>query len=140
MRCLRRNTGSKYLHGIHRPPWAKSDIIPAFGEHLLKRDGHAMVVEAAKTALIMTCLFLQSTWIATLGASRLNAFLKRNRDVQFILFPDNDLPGKNWVDIANRDGHKVCTSFWEQCQAGEDVADVVLRNRQNRENEGFDGV
>ena len=122
------NTGSTYLHAVHNPPWPKSDIIPAFGEHLLVRGGQAVVVEAVKTALLMTCIYPDRIWVATLGSGRLKALLRRNPHVHFTLFPDNDLPGRNWVDLAKQEGHSVFTEYWKHCADGEDIADVVLRD------------
>lgn len=84
--------------------------------------------ELAKTAIIMTCLFPDLNWVATCGANRLEGFLKRNRDVRCVLFPDNDLSGKRWVDIATRGGHEVYNAYWENCTEGEDIADVALRD------------
>lgn len=129
------NTGSKYLHAVHTSPWPKSDIIPAFGEHLIQRASRIAVVEAAKTALILACKYPHFTWVATLGASRLDKFLKRNTDAHITLFPDKDLQGNRWVNIAEKYGCNVFTDYWPECDDGEDLADVVLRELKERPND-----
>lgn len=125
-----RNQGSSWLHAEHNPSWPKSDYIPAFGEHLITRHRPVAVVEAAKTALICASKFDQFTWVATLGASRLYSFLSRNTDVQVVLFPDNDAPGRHWVDVGKRHGVKAVTDYWESCDEGGDFADVIIAEMQ----------
>jgi hypothetical protein len=87
-----------------------------FGLHLLreeeigmKEDGRlptVAVVEAEKTAVIMSEVFPQYLWMATGGLSNLNEYaLFPLRHHRVILFPDTDPSGKTygaWYAVAQR--------------------------------------
>ena len=76
-----------------------------FGLHLLGVVGGAVcVVEAEKTAVIMSEVFPQSIWMAAGGLSALSAEkLRPLRDHKVVLFPDTDPDGTTyacWKAIA----------------------------------------
>lgn len=75
-----------------------------FGLHLLHSAATVAVVEAEKTAVIMSERYPQYLWLASGGLSMLTAEkLLPLRDQRVILFPDTDLDGKafaHWQQIA----------------------------------------
>ena len=76
-----------------------------FGLHLIREMGGTVcVVEAEKTAVILSELFPQAIWLASGGLSMLNvAKLYPLRDYRVVLFPDTDPEGKafqSWRSIA----------------------------------------
>ena len=75
-----------------------------FGLHLLHSAATVAVVEAEKTAVIMSEWYPQYLWLASGGLSMLTAEkLLPLRDQRVILFPDTDLDGKafaHWQQIA----------------------------------------
>lgn len=75
-----------------------------FGLHLLHSATTVAVVEAEKTAVIMSEWYPQYLWLASGGLSMLTAEkLLPLRDQRVILFPDTDLDGKafaHWQQIA----------------------------------------
>ena len=87
-----------------------------FGLHLLREEEIGMkddgrlptvaVVEAEKTAVIMSEVFPQYLWMATGGLSNLNEYaLFPLRHHRVILFPDTDPSGKTyaaWYAVAQR--------------------------------------
>ena len=120
-----------------KPTWAtyllrKSGQLPKdwnndhclFGLHLLTEDGRCKkeavvaVVEAEKTAVIMSEVKPDYLWMATGGKTELNvAKLKPLEDYRVILFPDTDEDGqtyRDWYDVAEAAsdvfGHPVSVS------------------------------
>ena len=121
-----------------KPTWAsyllrKSGQLPKdwnndhclFGLHLLAEDIRGMkadvkvaVVEAEKTAVIMSEVKPNYIWLATGGKTELNvAKLRPLEDRRVILFPDTDEDGqtyRDWYDIAEAAsdvfGHPVSVS------------------------------
>jgi hypothetical protein len=96
-----------------------------FGLHLLMEDGRCMradvkvaVVEAEKTAVIMSEVKPEYVWLATGGKTELNvAKLRPLEGRRIILFPDTDEDGqtyRDWYDIAEAAsdvfGHPVTVS------------------------------
>lgn len=86
-----------------------------FGLHLLGVAGGAVcVVEAEKTAVIMSELYPQYIWLAAGGLGELQADKFRPlRGHKVILFPDTDPDGiafKRWSDAATL---VIQQSFWE---------------------------
>ena len=75
-----------------------------FGLHLLHSAAAVAVVEAEKTAVIMSEWYPQYLWLASGGLSMLTAEkLLPLRDQRVILFPDTDPDGKafaHWQQIA----------------------------------------
>ena len=75
-----------------------------FGLHLLHSATTVAVVEAEKTAVIMSEWYPQYLWLASGGLSMLTAEkLLPLRDQRVIVFPDTDLDGKafaHWQQIA----------------------------------------
>lgn len=80
-----------------------------FGQHLLTssvlhQTSAVAIVEAEKTAVILSELFPQVLWMASGGLSMLNAAkLWPLRDHKVVLFPDTDPDGKafqSWQSIA----------------------------------------
>jgi hypothetical protein len=99
----------------HEP---KSDLeLPhcLFGLHLLRESGgEVAIVEAEKTAVIMSEHFPQYIWLASGGLTELQDFKFRPlRGRKVVLFPDTDTDGtafRTWHRIAQ----EVMTSpFWE---------------------------
>lgn len=80
-----------------------------FGLHLLTssvlhQTSAVAIVEAEKTAVILSELFPQAIWMASGGLSMLNvAKLYPLRDYKVVLFPDTDPEGKafrSWLSVA----------------------------------------
>ncbi len=75
-----------------------------FGLHLLSEKGAVAIVEAEKTAVIMSERFPQYIWMAAGGLSALSAEkLRPLTDRHVVLFPDTDPDGKTyerWKAIA----------------------------------------
>lgn len=75
-----------------------------FGLHLLSEKGAVAIVEAEKTAVIMSERFPQYIWMAAGGLSALSAEkLRPLTDRHVVLFPDTDPDGKTyerWKVIA----------------------------------------
>ena len=102
----------------HNPSWVSAKLkayygydgeLPVerclFGLHLLGVvGGNVAVVEAEKTAVIMSEVKPDYLWLATGGKTELNvAKLKPLQHHKVILFPDTDLDGstyRDWFDVA----------------------------------------
>jgi len=85
-----------------------------FGLHLLEPESEVAIVEAEKTAVILSEHYPQYLWMAAGGLSQLQAEKFRPlRGHKIILFPDTDPIGtthRRWSDIA----HEVMQQpFWE---------------------------
>lgn len=83
-----------------------------FGTHLLIPDKIVAVVEAEKSAVILSELYPQCIWLATGGMDDVQTekFMPL-RDYKVILFPDTDTDGRaftRWYDAAQ----KVMKSFF----------------------------
>ena len=127
----------------HQPTWVSAVLnqfygfpsdVPTthclFGLHLLDedRDRAVAVVEAEKTAVIMSETFPQYLWLATGGLSCLNEsslFPLRRRRI--MLFPDTDTTGKTYNEWYHRAkkaewllGHPVTVSPLLERQATPD--------------------
>lgn len=88
-----------------------------FGLHLLKVEDRAVaVVEAEKTAVIMSELYPDYLWLATGGLGEVQAEKfrpLRQRDI--VLFPDTDPDGtafRRWSDAAAEVHRQI---WWEDC-------------------------
>jgi hypothetical protein len=96
----------------------KSDLeLPhcLFGLHLLRESGgEVAIVEAEKTAVIMSEHFPQYIWLASGGLTELQDFKFRPlRGRKVVLFPDTDTDGtafKAWHRIAQE---VMASPFWE---------------------------
>ena len=122
----RKPTWTAYLlrkHGQLPKDWNTDHCL--FGLHLLMEDGRCMradvkvaVVEAEKTAVIMSEVKPEYVWLATGGKTELNvAKLRPLEGRRIILFPDTDVDGqtyRDWYDIAEAAsgvfGHPVTVS------------------------------
>ena len=99
----------------HEP---KSDLeLPhcLFGLHLLRESGgEVAIVEAEKTAVIMSEHFPQYIWLASGGLTELQDFKFRPlRGRKVVLFPDTDTDGtafRTWHRIAQE---VMASPFWE---------------------------
>ena len=86
-----------------------------FGLHLLREvGGEVCIVEAEKTAIIMSELYPDYLWLASGGLNELQPYkFHPLRGRKVILFPDTDPDGlafKRWWDIAQEIMH---SDFWE---------------------------
>lgn len=113
-----------------------------FGLHLLQDSKkNVAVVESEKTAVIMSAVKPDYTWLATGGKTELNvAKLKPLQGRRVILFPDTDETGKtyqDWYEIAQAAsdvfGHPVTVSSILEQKATEaqkagkiDIADLIF--------------
>ena len=96
----------------------KSDLeLPhcLFGLHLLRESGgEVAIVEAEKTAVIMSEHFPQYIWLASGGLTELQDFKFRPlRGRKVVLFPDTDTDGtafRTWHRIAQE---VMASPFWE---------------------------
>ena len=122
----RKPTWTAYLlrkHGQLPQDWNTDHCL--FGLHLLMEDGRCMradvkvaVVEAEKTAVIMSEVKPEYIWLATGGKTELNvAKLRPLEGRRIILFPDTDVDGqtyRDWYDVAEAAsdvfGHPVTVS------------------------------
>ena len=121
----RKPTWAAYLlrkHGQLPKDWNTDHCL--FGLHLLIEDGSCKkedvvaVVEAEKTAVIMSEVKPEYIWLATGGKTELNvAKLKPLEGRRIILFPDTDEDGqtyRDWYDVAEAAsgvfGHPVTVS------------------------------
>ena len=122
----RKPTWTAYLlrkHGQLPEDWNTDHCL--FGLHLLMKDGRCMradvkvaVVEAEKTAVIMSEVKPEYVWLATGGKTELNvAKLRPLEGRRIILFPDTDVDGqtyRDWYDVAEAAsdvfGHPVTVS------------------------------
>ena len=101
----------------HKPTWTsfllrKAGQLPddwrpehcLFGLHLLGHTATVCVVEAEKTAVMMSELRPDCLWLATGGKTELNvARLKPLQSHRVILFPDTDTDGstyREWYELA----------------------------------------
>lgn len=94
-----------------------------FGSHLIKEGEPFHCVESEKSALIMSIVEPQKTWVACGGLSQL-----RDVDSQMWLYPDVDGIEK-WSAI---EGAQII-EWWSGEEVGEhdDIADLVLRKIKN---------
>jgi len=122
----RKPTWTAYLlrkHGQLPQDWNTDHCL--FGLHLLMEDARwkmadvkVAVVEAEKTAVIMSEVKPEYIWLATGGKTELNvAKLKPLEGRRIILFPDTDEDGqtyRDWYDVAEAAsdvfGHPVTVS------------------------------
>ena len=122
----RKPTWTAYLlrkHGQLPKDWNTDHCL--FGLHLLMEDARwkmadvkVAVVEAEKTAVIMSEVKPEYIWLATGGKTELNvAKLKPLEGRRIILFPDTDEDGqtyRDWYDVAEAAsdvfGHPVTVS------------------------------
>ena len=122
----RKPTWTAYLlrkHGQLPKDWNTDHCL--FGLHLLMEDGRCKmddvkvaVVEAEKTAVIMSEVKPEYIWLATGGKTELNvAKLRPLEGRRVILFPDTDEDGqtyRDWYDVAEAAsdvfGHPVTVS------------------------------
>ena len=104
-----------------------------FGEHLLPERGErgVMVVEAPKTALIMSCADTRHLYLATFGSS-VSGKLSIGEDWRFI--PDNDEAGRMW---EKKYGEK-CVAWADfyrgkgvEVNEGDDIGDAILKLNTN---------
>jgi hypothetical protein len=96
-----------------------------FGEHLIAfNDKPIVIVEAEKTAVLLSLVFTNTVFIASGGLAKLKgldwSFLA-NRQV--FLYPDNN--ASEWFEIANNRGWFVSNILENEAQKGEDVADYL---------------
>lgn len=127
-----------------------------FGEHLLQTDTskNVGIVESEKTAIIASLVFPELIWLASGGKEGLSPYKfesLRNRNV--FLFPDLTRPGdtKNCFDLWVKEinaingmitGYFGVSDFFEkraskkEKEAGLDLADYILLNDWEPENEG----
>ena len=121
----RKPTWTAYLlrkHGQLPKDWNTDHCL--FGLHLLMEEGRwkkeevVAVVEAEKTAVIMSEVKPEYIWLATGGKTELNvAKLRPLEGHRIILFPDTDVDGqtyRDWYDVAEAAsdvfGHPVTVS------------------------------
>jgi hypothetical protein len=92
------------LKRFYRPPVDIPSVHCLFGLHLLKDDATIAVVEAEKTAVILSELYPQYVWMAAGGLNELSAIkLFPLRNNQVVLFPDTDPDCKAyslWYHVA----------------------------------------
>ena len=118
-----------------------------FGQHLLSEE-LVCVVEAEKTAVILSQLQPDKLWLAAGGESQLNvdklAALKGHR---VILYPDTDPDGKTyaaWLSIANEARRQLAINVSvsdlletfaspDQKQRKIDLADFLIESREDQE-------
>lgn len=100
-----------------------------FGEHLLglaiTGGRKVYVVEAPKTALILTCAYPQNVYLATQGSGKL-----WDVDPSWILLPDNDSAGRAWVDKYPKqcsDWVGYYRGLGMSVDEGDDVGDLILK-------------
>lgn len=94
------------------------DDVPAshclFGLHLVDNSRSVAVVEAEKTAVILSAYYPQHVWLAAGGLGEVQADKFRPlRGQRIILFPDTDPTGqayKHWYDAAQE---VMRQPFWE---------------------------
>lgn len=101
-----------------------------FGEHLIPfNDKPVVIVEAEKTAILLSLVYPNIVFIASGGLAKLKgldwSFLA-NREV--FMFPDNN--ASEWFEIANNRGWWVSHIIEDNGKKGEDVADY-LTNYKN---------
>lgn len=136
-----RQTGKRIKTGVG-VSWIHSELnIPDyqlqqcfFGEHLLNDNSKDVcLVEAEKTAVIMSHIARNNIWIATGGASNTNMDLSPLTGRKVYLFPDN---GKleDWREFAGRISKVAADTYISpfmeteaNVQEGDDIADVMLR-------------
>ena len=140
----RKPTWTAYLlrkHGQLPKDWNTDHCL--FGLHLLMEDVRwkmadvkVAIVEAEKTAVIMSEVKPEYIWLATGGKTELNvAKLKPLEGRRIILFPDTDEDGqtyRDWYDIAEAAsdvfGHPVTVSslLEQQATPAQKVAKIDL--------------
>jgi len=96
-----------------------------FGEHLLAgNDKPVVIVEAEKTAVILSLMFTEIVFLATGGINKLKtldySFLL-NRNVS--LYPDNN--AKEWFDIGKQRNWYVSEILENKGTPGSDAADYL---------------
>lgn len=96
-----------------------------FGEHLIPfNDNPIVIVEAEKTAILLSLIYKETVFIATGGLAKLKnldwSFLV-NREV--FVFPDHN--AKQWFEIANNRGWWVSDIIENKGKPGEDIADYL---------------
>ena len=100
---------SHCLFGLHL-------LCPHRSEDISIRQHAVAVVEAEKTAVIMSELFPNYIWLATGGLGQLQPeILKPLRGCKVILFPDTDpdqTAYKRWYSIARETERQI---WWEDC-------------------------
>jgi hypothetical protein len=113
-----------------------------FGLHLVNETNIKTIalVEAEKTAIIMSLFKPQYTWLATGSKSGLKyEFLKPIKNFKIIAFPDKS-EYLDWLKIAtelNGFGFKIVVNDWLEHQndfeAGTDLADVYINELKDFE-------
>jgi hypothetical protein len=113
-----------------------------FGLHLINETDQKTIalVEAEKTAIIMSLFKPQYTWIATGSKSGLKyEFLKPIKDFKIIAFPDKS-EYSEWLNKANElngFGFKILVNDWLELQSkyvtGTDLADVYINESKEAE-------
>lgn len=102
-----------------------------FGYHL-PNDRRTAVVESEKSAIIMSFVNPSRRWIAVGGSTNLESYINRGmipNDAE--LYPDDDVAGDKWFEIANRHGMEIINDWttlplpWE-AHSGKDIADYAL--------------
>lgn len=127
-----------YVHKAEKYPEYNYSMC-LFGEHLISKDKKIGVVEAPKTALILSIVWPEYTWVATNGLTTLQPyFLKPLEGLDIVLFPDkqpDEFTEKNkWVkdywENKIPELSKICKSvklfqglFSEK--EGTDLADII---------------
>lgn len=96
-----------------------------FGEHLIAfNDKPIVIVEAEKTAILLSLVFTNTVFIASGGLAKLKGLdwsLLANREV--FLYPDNN--ASEWFEIANNRGWFASNILENNSKKGEDVADYL---------------
>lgn len=113
-----------------------------FGLHLINETNTKTIalVEAEKTAIIMSVFKPQYTWLATGSKSGLKyEFLKPIKDFKIIAFPDKSefCEWNNKANELNSFGFKIVVNNWLEQQnnyeAGTDLADVYINELKEAE-------
>lgn len=97
-----------------------------FGAHLLAENrGNIFLVEAPKTAVILSCAWPVNTYLATMGNTRLGVIGENWK-----LLPDNDAAGRKWNEKYPDkcvDWQAYYRGLGLDVQEGEDIGDLILK-------------
>lgn len=131
----------RWLHKT-LPSYVRGDVLKQcfFGEHLLADSSKPVaIVESEKTALLMSRIMKEYTWLACGGSQNLKNEdkLKVLEGRQVTLFPDNGQYAE-WTIIANRHGWMVdnsCAGYKEGMKDGYDILDLYENAKYDAEEE-----
>lgn len=107
-----------------------------FGLHLVSPKTKIALVESEKTAIIMTLLLPEYTWLATGSKQNFkNDILYTIKNNEIIVFPDKS-EFKDWkekANLLNKTGYNIKLSDYiekTECKIGTDLADLYISSEK----------